>query len=38
MVALPGTATIRDGHVRPSDAPGFGFEISREWLEQRSTG
>jgi hypothetical protein len=27
---------IRDGHVRPSDAPGFGYEITTEWLEQRA--
>ncbi|HVC34059.1 MAG TPA: mandelate racemase/muconate lactonizing enzyme family protein [Chloroflexota bacterium] len=34
MVALPGTVPIRDGSVRPSDAPGFGFEVTKEWLEQ----
>jgi len=36
MVALPGTAPIRGGYVRPSDAPGFGLEVTREWLEQRA--
>jgi L-rhamnonate dehydratase len=36
MVALPGTVPIRNGRVRPSDAPGFGFEITREWLEGRA--
>ncbi len=34
MVVLPGTVPIRDGHVKPTDAPGFGLEITREWLEQ----
>jgi len=34
MVVLPGTVPIRDGYVRPTDAPGFGLEITREWLEQ----
>jgi L-rhamnonate dehydratase len=34
MSLLPGTPAIRDGYVRPSDAPGFGLEITREWLEQ----
>ncbi len=33
MVALPGTPVIRDGYLVPSDAPGFGLEITREWLE-----
>jgi L-rhamnonate dehydratase len=36
MTVLPGTPAIVDGSVRPSDAPGFGFEISREWLESRA--
>ena len=36
LVALPGTVPIRNGHVRPSDAPGFGFEITKEWLETRA--
>jgi L-rhamnonate dehydratase len=33
MSLLPGTPPIRDGYVRPSDAPGFGLEITQEWLE-----
>lgn len=36
MVSIPGTVPIKDGYVRPTDAPGFGFEIDREWLEERS--
>ncbi len=36
MTLLPGTPAIQDGHVRPSDAPGFGLEITKEWLEERS--
>ena len=34
MVAVPGTVPIRHGYVKPTDAPGFGFEITKEWLEQ----
>lgn len=34
MTLLPGTPAIRDGYVRPSDAPGFGLEITPEWLEK----
>ncbi|MBI2942382.1 MAG: L-rhamnonate dehydratase [Chloroflexi bacterium] len=34
MVALPGTVPIQDGFVRPTDAPGFGIEVTREWLER----
>lgn len=34
MVAIPGTVPIRNGKVRPTDAPGFGFAITKEWLEQ----
>ena len=30
---LPGTAVIKDGYLVPSDAPGFGFEVTMEWLE-----
>jgi L-rhamnonate dehydratase len=30
---LPGTAIIKDGFVRPTDAPGFGIEVTKEWLE-----
>jgi L-alanine-DL-glutamate epimerase-like enolase superfamily enzyme len=36
MTALPGTAVIRQGRVRPTDAPGLGFDISRDWLESRT--
>jgi L-rhamnonate dehydratase len=33
MVLLPGTPAIRDGYVVPSDAPGFGLEITEQWLD-----
>lgn len=33
MVVLPGTPAIKNGYIKPSDAPGFGFEITKEWLE-----
>ena len=33
-VDLPGTAVIKDGHLVPSDAPGFGIDINRQWLQQ----
>ena len=33
MVEIPGTAVIKDGYLVPSDAPGFGLEVTREWLE-----
>ena len=36
MVTVPGTAPIRNGRVRPTDAPGFGLEVTREWLEGRA--
>lgn len=36
MVQLPGTAVIRNGRLTPNDAPGFGFEFSKEWLEERA--
>jgi L-rhamnonate dehydratase len=36
MTILPGTATIKNGSVRPSDAPGLGFEFDREWLESKT--
>ena len=29
---LPGTPVPRNGHLRPSDAPGFGLELKREWF------
>lgn len=34
MVASPGAVPIGDGYVRPTDAPGFGLEVTREWLER----
>ena len=37
MVALPGTAVIKDGYVIPSDAPGFGLEVTKEWLEDAAS-
>ena len=36
MTLLPGTVPIRDGRVRPTDAPGLGLEITREWLESKA--
>lgn len=36
MVVLPGTVPIKNGFVRPTDAPGFGIEVTREWLERAS--
>src|SRR4051794_24793990 len=36
MSVLPGTVVIREGRVRPSEAPGLGLEVTREWLESRS--
>ncbi len=36
MTVLPGTAVIRQGRVRPSDAPGLGLDIGKEWLESRT--
>ena len=35
MIVLPGTPAIKDGYLTPSDAPGFGFEITTDWLESR---
>ena len=37
MTVLPGTPTIKNGYVKPSDAPGFGIEVSLDWLENRTT-
>ena len=37
MVVLPGTAVIRDGYLVPSDAPGFGLEVTMEWLESAAS-
>ncbi len=36
MVILPGTPVIKDGYVTPSDAPGFGIEVTKEWLESKA--
>ena len=33
-VFLPGTPVIKDGYLVPSDAPGFGLEVTLDWLEQ----
>lgn len=35
MVSLPGTVPIKNGRVRPADAPGFGLEVTLDWLEER---
>ena len=34
MVSLSGTAVIKNGYLVPSDAPGFGIEVGKEWLER----
>lgn len=34
MITLPGTPAIKDGFLVPSDAPGFGIEVDRDWLER----
>ncbi|MBX3014260.1 MAG: hypothetical protein KF832_22245 [Caldilineaceae bacterium] len=36
MTLLPGTPAIKDGYLVPSDAPGFGLEITQAWLEERT--
>ena len=36
MTRLPGTPAIQDGYLVPSDAPGFGLEITMDWLEERA--
>jgi L-rhamnonate dehydratase len=36
MVLLPGTPIIRDGYLVPSDAPGFGLEITDKWLDEHA--
>ncbi len=36
MTVLPGTPAIKNGYVKPSDAPGFGIEVSLDWIEERS--
>ena len=38
MSRLPGTPAIQDGYLIPSDAPGFGLEITLDWLEQAAAG
>jgi L-rhamnonate dehydratase len=35
-VALPGTPVIKSGYLTPSDAPGFGFEVTKDWLESKA--
>jgi len=37
MTWLPGTAVIKDGYLVPSDAPGFGLEVTMEWLESAAS-
>ena len=32
MVELPGTSVIKKGVLIPSDAPGFGIEVDKKWL------
>jgi len=36
MVALPGTPVIKEGRLVPSPAPGFGIEVTKEWLESKA--
>ncbi|MDP7448237.1 MAG: mandelate racemase/muconate lactonizing enzyme family protein [Candidatus Latescibacteria bacterium] len=36
-IVLPGTPAIKDGYLVPSDGPGFGFDFTLAWLEERST-
>ena len=36
MTVLPGTPAIKNGYVKPSDAPGFGIEITLDWIEERA--
>lgn len=33
MTRLPGTPAIENGYLVPSNAPGFGLEITHEWIE-----
>lgn len=35
-VVLPGTPVIKDGYLTPSDAPGFGIEVTKDWLEEKA--
>ena len=36
MSRLPGTPIIENGYLVPSDAPGFGLEVTKEWLESKA--
>ena len=36
MVQLPGTPIIKNGYLIPSDAPGFGLEITQNWIESKT--
>ncbi|HCK11787.1 MAG: L-rhamnonate dehydratase [Gemmatimonadetes bacterium] len=36
MVQIPGTPVITDGYLIPSDAPGFGMEITNAWIESKA--
>jgi L-rhamnonate dehydratase len=35
-VSLPGTPVIKNGYLTPSNAPGFGIEVTKDWLESRA--
>ena len=37
MVALPGTPVIKEGRLVPSQAPGFGLEVTKDWLEEAAS-
>lgn len=36
LTVLPGTVAITNGRVRPTDEPGLGMHIDREWLESKA--
>ena len=36
MTFLPGTAVSKDGYLIPSDAPGFGIDVTLDWLRSRT--
>lgn len=36
MILLPGTPVIKDGYLIPSNAPGFGIEVTKEWLAEKA--
>ena len=38
MTLLPGTPVVRDGYLTPTDAPGFGLEITKDWVEDAALG